>query len=317
MTVALIIIQNHKYLNNLEILDSLYSDRFPQILHLVPFYEGERNDVIGVYENSYYFQGYVSQAARRLANIDCSHFLFIADDLLLNPAVSERTFCSEFNIRDELTGFISGFIDFSKITHGWKRAREALNWRLDVSGIEAQNELLAVDSARERFNALELDGHTVQIRSLKVRRLNRISGHLKRGEFSSIVRLLGADIVSWLELLAYLPKSRRRLSYPLVGGYSDVFAIPKSSLARFAHLCGVFAATGLFAEIAIPTAMALSVDRVSTMAKCRRQGRALWGDDINFLDQFDLNLPLLLREFPKEYLYLHPIKLSQWSRTTR
>jgi len=58
MKAALILIYNHRYDKNIEILEKIYSKRFSVIFHLVPFYDGNRDNVIPVYENSYYFEGY-------------------------------------------------------------------------------------------------------------------------------------------------------------------------------------------------------------------------------------------------------------------
>ena len=58
--VALIIIYNHQYNKNIDVLERIYKDRFHDIYHLVPFYRGDRKNVIPVYESSHYFQGYIS-----------------------------------------------------------------------------------------------------------------------------------------------------------------------------------------------------------------------------------------------------------------
>ena len=59
--VALIIIYNHQYIKNIEITERIYNGKFSNIYHLVPFYHGVRSNVIPVYDNSHYFQGYVAQ----------------------------------------------------------------------------------------------------------------------------------------------------------------------------------------------------------------------------------------------------------------
>ena len=44
--VALIIIYNHQYNKNIDILERIYNGRFSNIYHLVPFYNGEKQNVI-------------------------------------------------------------------------------------------------------------------------------------------------------------------------------------------------------------------------------------------------------------------------------
>jgi hypothetical protein len=86
--VALVVIYNHQYNKNISIIEKIYRERFSNIFHLVPFYEGTQNNVIAVYENSFYFQGYVAQATKKLIG-SYEHYFFIADDLILNPEINQ------------------------------------------------------------------------------------------------------------------------------------------------------------------------------------------------------------------------------------
>ena len=54
--VALIIIYNHKFDQNIDVLEKLYQGSFSHVYHLVPFYTGKKVNVISIYENSRYFQ---------------------------------------------------------------------------------------------------------------------------------------------------------------------------------------------------------------------------------------------------------------------
>ena len=58
---TLVIIYNHHYPKNIERLDLIYKDKFKSIFHLIPFYSGEKSNVIPVYGNSFYFQGYIAE----------------------------------------------------------------------------------------------------------------------------------------------------------------------------------------------------------------------------------------------------------------
>jgi len=53
---ALVIIYNHRHVQNIEPLERLYTDRFSRIFHLVPFYDGRRENVVPGYENSRFFK---------------------------------------------------------------------------------------------------------------------------------------------------------------------------------------------------------------------------------------------------------------------
>ncbi len=55
--IALVIIYNHQYNKNIDILERIYKGRFSHIYHLIPFYQGDKENVIPVYDASLYFQG--------------------------------------------------------------------------------------------------------------------------------------------------------------------------------------------------------------------------------------------------------------------
>jgi hypothetical protein len=55
--VALIVIYNHQYNKNIDVVETIYTKRFTHIFHLVPFYTSNKPNVISVYENSFYSEG--------------------------------------------------------------------------------------------------------------------------------------------------------------------------------------------------------------------------------------------------------------------
>ena len=75
--ICLVIIYNHRYDQNIKILEQIYKGRFAAIYHLVPFYDGKKQNVIPVYESSYQFQGYVAQGMKYFYNNNYTHYLFI------------------------------------------------------------------------------------------------------------------------------------------------------------------------------------------------------------------------------------------------
>lgn len=60
--LALMVIYNHRFDKNIELIEKLYSPSFSNIFHIIPFYDGNKENVIPVYESSYQFEGYISQA---------------------------------------------------------------------------------------------------------------------------------------------------------------------------------------------------------------------------------------------------------------
>lgn len=124
---ALVIIYNHQFNRNIQPIEDLYRNRFSKIFHLVPFYEGNRPNVIPVYENSFYFQGYVSQAWSELKSAGAGHYIFVGDDLILNPMINEENYRTELAV-DEETSFIPMLIEFHRMSTYWPRCREAVEW---------------------------------------------------------------------------------------------------------------------------------------------------------------------------------------------
>ncbi|SHN09787.1 hypothetical protein [Polaribacter sp. KT 15] len=296
--VALIIIYNHQYNKNIEVLDKLYGDRFSNIFHLVPFYKGTKENVISVYENSYYFQGYVSQGLSSFFKDEYVHYFFIGDDLLLNPKINESNYTENLKL-DKDTSFIPGFMSLHKLDFLWPHTKDALNYNLSIDGIEAKSMLPNYEEAILLFKKFNLE-----IDSLKFEQL--FNRPLLRYNFKALKRFI-----------AYHYKKRLNkeynLSYPIVGSYSDIFVVSSNTIKDFCLYSGVFSATNMFVELAIPTAMVLSAKKIVTEKDLDLQGIALWSmEDYKILDKYNYNLNGLQNDFPEKYLYIHPIKLSKW-----
>lgn len=101
--------------------------------------------------------------------------------------------------------------------------------------------------------------------------------------------------------------------YPLVGAYSDIFLVTADCMQDFCTYCGAFAATNLFVEIAIPTALVLSSNHIKYNKDVKLAGGAMWSDaDMEFLKAYNNKLDELIKNYPSDKFYLHPIKLSKW-----
>ena len=111
--VALLIIYNHRFDKNIPRLEDIYSDRFNHIFHIVPFYDGDKKNVIPIYESSYYFSGYVSQAYTHLKGKGFTHFFVVADDMIINPRINEENLWECLGLKENEC-YIDGFIDLSK-----------------------------------------------------------------------------------------------------------------------------------------------------------------------------------------------------------
>jgi hypothetical protein len=304
--VALIIIYNHQYNKNIDTIEKIYKNRFSDIYHLVPFYNGEKENVISVYENSYYFQGYVSQGLHGYFKEKYSHYFFIADDLILNPKINEDNYLNIFNLGTN-TSFISELITLHKRETYWLRVGEAYRWNIKSDGVEVSNMLPDYKEAIDKFSKFELT-----IKPLGFTQIYRTPHSWLRFLYNRHFLERFRFFCKYLFFDKLLKKSYS-LSYPLVGSYSDIFIISGRSIKEFCHYCGIFAATRLHVEVALPTSVILSSDEIITEKDLELQGKALWtNDDYQELQKYENTLTKLMSDFPSKYIYLHPIKLSKW-----
>jgi hypothetical protein len=299
-SVALVIIYNHQFNANIELLEELYRERFPTIFHLMPFYRGERPNVIPVYESSFYFQGYVAQAARQLASAQVDHLLFVGDDLILNPKIDAGSYQHWLGL-DPSSCFVPGFIKLEEVERWWSRCRDAMLFSSRQEGLEVEKQFPNATEARRRFRRHGLEpGALSYVSVTPTPRPVRSPRSLRQYVRYHALRVLKA-------------RSKYELEYPLVGSYSDIFAVSRAAFAEFAHYCGVFAALRMHVEIAVPTAMVLAADTIKTEETALLKGAALWTEEeMKILTPYGHSLAKLLADFPEGRMYLHPVKLSQW-----
>jgi hypothetical protein len=274
---ALLVLFNHRYDKNIPILRSLYASKFSVVRFLVPFYDGDDEDVIPVYNNSKYFQGFFASSYNQIKELDVDRYLIVADDMIINPAINSDSVCDVLNI-GEHDNFISNVWPLHS-NENWAHYKYALDFSFKQKGIEVQDVFPKVDVALKRLE--------------------------KYGVKMSWVESTGKSVA---------------ISYPLVCGYSDFFIVNKSDYFNFCRYSGVFAALGLFVEVAIPTVLSLVTStnlHTSGSSKSGLRSGAMWSslDCDNFFDSYDGKISSLINDFPGDKLFVHPIKLSKWSNS--
>ena len=309
-TTSLVIIYNHYHPQNIERLDNLYLSRFAEVLHLVPFIECDSGSVISVGRSSHNFQGYIFDARETLQQSQSDRFLVIADDVLLNPTINGTNVDDKFGLTSEGDAFLENMSALSSLQSFWRHTASALSFRVKSQALDISHVLPPLHEAGRKIGRLGDAGMNLSRRAvhpnLRAFVYSTLTGPIRKldGLVRRLLGILGQD--DWRVRLS------RKTDYPFAWGYSDVFVLPKSALPRFSRLGGAFAAAGLFVEIAVPTALALSCDVVKTQAP-GLTGQALWGKEKSSLDPFNRSLSALVSEFPATTLFLHPVKLSEWS----
>ena len=302
--MCLVVIFNHRFEANLEKLDRIYASRFEHVRYLMPFYQGTRSDVLAVHYSSYQFNGFVLEAWRWLRGEGFTDFVFVADDILLNPRLHEGNICAELGLGKVAgSAYITRAAPIGTVTCRWPDLPRSLIRFVGKTGVNWEQELPGFDEAKE----------TLRSRGLPFVRF---------GWRNVLCRMNGR---TFFELLAYLALfwKRRKIHpaskltdppYPLLVAYSDFFIVPHAAMEQFSRLCGVFAAMGLFVEVALPTALALSAPVVYESDTPWKSHEAMqhpteWEV---FGQRHGFEFAKATAAMGDHELYIHPIKLSRW-----
>lgn len=295
-SVCLVVIFNHRYEDNIDRLRKIYNGRFSHIKFLVPFYRGKDKDVIPVFDSSYYFNAFVTQAFNKIYLENFKHYFFVADDLYLNPEINENNYEEYFDISGKsLISTPKAAVESGLPLRSFLNIYDSFNYI--TSGCHWEKELPTVEDASLRF-----DRHGY-INMLMVK--NNIYEH-KGWRRENLLYSYRRPKVA-LEVLM----NRFKLPYPVVCGFSDFYIIRGDKLKDFCFLSGVFASINLQVEMATPTAMLL-VHSPEEILLLDRGENVYHARDYQFLKKYNGNLQLLLDNWNEKCSFIHPIKLSQW-----
>ena len=109
-----------------------------------------------------------------------------------------------------------------------------------------------------------------------------------------------------------------KFDYPLVGGYSDIILVPHAAIENFISFLGYFANADLTEWLCIPTSLVLSQRsiRVRKDLQCESFSPGYTHNN-PFVGEhakngvLSKNLDDIAKNWPKDFLYIHPIKLSE------
>jgi hypothetical protein len=311
--VQLLVVFNHRYESNLEKLDSVYRDRFHNVLYLMPFYEGRRLDVITVYDSSWCFGNFLSQASR-LISADFAQYVVVADDMVLNPDIDETNLCARLGLAAGC-GYIKTLVPITRLWYLWLWHKKVID-AFRRSGVEYEKELPAAEDAESALNRYGLQSGTFGLHNLiqPGRSINIKDAKYFMKYWPFLVRLILSKAVP----------------YPLVASYADFAVIPGAAWKQFVKICGVLSSLNLFSEVAIPTAMMLACSHVQTeivpghtweeeserQPDAKMRGVELWNvKDVQGMEsKYGNDLDRLLASFAPDQLYVHPVKLSKWRK---
>lgn len=290
--ICICVLMNHPFLGNLPLLRRLYRDRCSKLIFLVPFERVEDEDVITVYRGSYCHAAYICDAKNVLENIDCDYFMFVHDDVILNPRVDESTFFNLFplgpndgfiprvgNLPDHVGewgwyyGFVAkalfpksilfgGGVEFANVSK-YLPQREALAEKLTSLGVAFQS---TVKLSITHFDDVEREPSRILLHGLSANLPSNREQQMLEQRCLALEKELIEIMLASRESSAGDGKEEIDLPFPALtsGYYTDFYILPKTKLADFAHFIGVAAASNLFVEIMAPTILYAVCDRVVT-----------------------------------------------------
>ena len=311
--VCLVHLFNHRFEANLPVLERIYARRFPDRHVLMPFASKPGPGISRIFELGRNFSGHIAQGARDFTDPRFTHYAIVADDLLLQPGLRADNLVEALGLGPG-EGYIKNLCPADRLRDDWIWAGEAAaHFRRYGKAIDLAELLPPAGAVRDKWAGWGLD-------------LPARPGRGRRGALGRHLSHPRQSVWAWLEGLTLRGASA---DFPLLSGYADFVVVPAAAMEQFALYCGVFAALDIFAEVAVPTALALACDRVRTELPLGRhfhdsdarpaapnglKGMELWTarDHARLAWLLDRDLDGLLRDFPEDWLYLHPVKLSRF-----
>lgn len=350
--ICLVVVYNHNFEANIDRIEKLYKDKFDGIFHLIPFYTGNKENVIKVYGSAYQFNEYFIQGAEKYINDKYSHYVFVADDIIMNPEFNQNNIIEKLTL-DEDSGFIYNCRPMAYETlFCWDWSYSSIRHMFfNKSGCEYQKFIPSVEAAQKLFEQHGLPPKTMTQKGLeKIQKFFVKDSHdyyrydfsflYKKGIgsflsrlFLAILRKLGfypfnktpktsmsfrklVKTSSYKYIAEKLKKEDKRDNnnyiYPLACGYSDFFVIPHKKIREFLHLSSVFASIRVFVEVSVPTAMVLTLDKIVTSKQIGSMPNFVAEE---FAQKHEYSLKKLEENWDKNTLFCHPIKLSKWKES--
>lgn len=212
--LCFVLVYNNRFDENTEKLEKIYGTRFKNIFHLMPFYDGDKPNVIPVYEDSLMFQGYFAQAYKSIFDDRYSHYIFCADDLLLNTRINEINLLHELKLKEN-SGYIKNLNALSDMSFEWWHFRRSVSvwfWARRTGILDYYyKQLPDKKAAFELFKSRGLEMKPITLNHLK---------DAKGGYGYGRSRVLHSS--------AFMLNHRKdtSLPYPLAASYADFIVVP-------------------------------------------------------------------------------------------
>lgn len=306
MKVVACVLFNHPFPKNIPALREIYKDKFDDIIFVQPILPSTDPDVITSYRGSYCFHGLVVDAAAKLFEKNADYYVFVQDDVLLNPLLSSEQLIQRLDVPGN-GAFISDYWALSGDVQDWSWTSSFL-WKLfypmnvfSGSGVESISSYLP-DSSEVRQGLEKKYGLKFGPILFDRDRETVVHDHLGNYEASRAIEK------ALLEGLFLTARESKYIDppFPFCCGMSDFFVVDAATFKTMVPLLGIMAAAQTFVEMAIPTALLIAADRVIQSADVGLSVEWLWRQDRTSIAANDV-----ATKFNDNLLLIHPVKLSQ------
>jgi hypothetical protein len=311
--VCLVVFITYNYAANIPKIYKYYGENFKNIRILIPYFRSEDDvRIITVYENCRNYQGMFAQAYSRLKDGKFSHYIFVADDCLLNNGLNQNNILNALK-QDQTSSFITSMDTLVSTSLNWDNCKvEETGFR--TKGVEFKAEIPGPAKAVDLYKRHGKFVNTQFNEFINYRDIS-LFGDLVSGFYEKATRIILKRRKKIPE--KYLPKTIKQMPYPLLMGYSDLLVINAHDLNYFCHLCGVFASMRMFLEIAIPSALAMACSHIITEKDIDLIGVTFWKKErenelMALKKECQNSVRNLFLGDRRKVLYFHPIKLSSW-----
>jgi hypothetical protein len=303
MTTTLCVLFGHPFPKNIPVLRELYGSRFSDVIFLQPLVRSEDRDVLTVYRGSYNFHGMIADAFARLISKRSDHYVFIQDDVLLNPLLNEKNIAERLSVEVD-QAFIPKFAPLGgPLSWDWY---PRLMWKLfypmnPLTGSGVENLWAQLpDAERMRDRLAAKYGF-----NFEPVRYDRRRPPIQQLFDDPVLSETAAKVVLEGLFAGAADRSSLELPYPFCFGLSDFFVVGGEALAQVAHLLGVMAAAEVFVEVAVPTALLTAAESVRQQHEVGLSSDWLWGGGRDGADP-----AALAKRFREDLLFVHPVKIS-------
>lgn len=308
MKTSVCVIFNHPFPSNIPILRSILKSRFDFVTFVIPNYRSDEDDVITTYRGSYTFQGMIVDAYPKLKEQDADFYFFVQDDVFLNPLYTGEELIDKINL-SQGESFLPGFAplggDISKWAWSAKVVAQFTKPMELLYGSGAENPLKFMPDAEMLSQKLE---SVYGIKNIEFTHENRhvFEQRVYDTKDLSIINGCAMEFLSDYLFASQSVNNKIDIGYPFVHGMSDFFVASKDIMNELVHTLGVLSTFLVFAEVAIPTALAACSQKVIFLNDVKMNIEWIWDTSRD-----SINAAKVIEDFKNNTLLIHPVKLSK------